>query len=178
MKKHLLTALSFLALILLTPPSHAQTYKEIFWDELIPPEWARQTAKEFAKLYKKSDSMQDSDPRIDVMYEKLRKRWDEAPISKKYIGKPIRISGYVVPLDAERSLSREFLLVPYFGACIHTPPPPANQIILVVPPATGGLKVRSMDAIWVDGVLSESRVDTDMGRSAYKLEAIKMAPFK
>jgi hypothetical protein len=35
-----------------------------------------------------------------------------------------------------------------------------------------------MDAIWVDGILSESRVDTDMGRSAYKLEAIKMAPFK
>ena len=108
MKKNFLIALSFLALILLIPPSHAQTYKEIFWDELIPPEWARQTAKEFAKLYKKSDSMQDSDPRIDALYEKLRKHWDAAPISKKYIGKPIRISGYVVPLDAERSLSREF----------------------------------------------------------------------
>ena len=115
---------------------------------------------------------------IDDLYDKLRKHWDAAPISKEYIGKPIRISGYVVPLDAERSLSREFLLVPYFGACIHTPSPPANQIILVVPPATGGLKVRSMDAIWVDGILSESRVNTDMGRSAYKLEAIKMAPFK
>ena len=75
-------------------------------------------------------------------------------------------------------MSREFLLVPYFGACIHTPPPPANQIILVIPPATGALKVRSMDAIWVDGVLSESRVDTDMGRSAYRLEAAKMVPFK
>lgn len=178
MKKLLLITLSFLALILPIPPSHAQTYKEISWDELIPPEWARQTAKEFAKLFEKTGSMQDSDPRIDDLYDKLRKHRDAAPISKEYIGKPIRISGYVVPLDAERSLSREFLLVPYFGACIHKPSPPANQIILVVPPATGGLKVRSMDAIWVDGILSESRVDTDMGRSAYKLEAIKIAPFK
>ena len=122
--------------------------------------------------------MYDGDPRMDALYEKLRKHWDAAPISKKYIGKPIRISGYVVPLDAERSSSREFLLVPYFGACIHTPPPPANQIILVVPPATDALKVRSMDAIWVDGILSESRVDTEMGRSAYRLEAAKMVPFK
>jgi len=178
MKKLLLITFSFLALMLPIPPSHAQTHKEIFWDDLIPPEWARQTAKEFAKFFQKTGSMQDSDPRIDDLYDKLRKHWDAAPISKKYIGKPIRISGYVVPLDAERSLSREFLLVPYFGACIHTPSPPANQIILVVPPATGGLKVRSMDAVWVDGILSESRVDTDMGRSAYKLEAIKIAPFK
>ena len=103
------------------PPSHAQTYKEIFWDELIPPEWARQTAKEFAKLYKKSDSMQDSDPRIDALYEKLRKHWDAAPISKKYIGKPIRISGYVVPLDAERSLSREFFFPLFWGLYPHAP---------------------------------------------------------
>ena len=100
MKKNFLIVISCLALVLLIPPSHAQTYKEIFWDELIPPEWARQTAKEFAKLFKKSDSMYDGDPRMDALYEKLRKHWDAAPISKKYIGKPIRISGYVVPLDA------------------------------------------------------------------------------
>jgi hypothetical protein len=178
MKKYLPIILSLFLFAPLLPSAYAQAYKEIYWDELVPSEWARQMAKDFGKIYKRADSMEDDDPRIEALYAKLRKRWDEAPISKKYIGKPIRISGYVVPLDAERSLNREFLLVPYFGACIHTPPPPANQIILVVPPVSGGLKIRSMDAIWVDGILSESRVDTDMGRSAYKLEAAKLAPFK
>ena len=37
-----------------------------------------------------------------------------------------------MPLDGEREKTREFLLVPYFGACIHAPAPPANQVIHVV----------------------------------------------
>ena len=82
-----------------------------------------------------------------------------------------------MPLDADRSKTREFLIVPYFGACIHTPPPPANQIILVIPPA-GGLKVRSMDPVWVEGILTESRLNNDMGVSAYQLNAAKIAPYK
>jgi len=63
----------------------------------------------------------------------MRSKLDEAPISTKYINQKIRMPGFVVPLDAVRNGQREFLLVPYFGACIHTPPPPANQIVLVTP---------------------------------------------
>ena len=142
----------------------------------MPPDWAKQIEKDFSKM-KQFESMEDSDPKTDSLYSKLRKQWDEAPISKKYIGKPIRIAGYVVPLDADRSKTREFLIVPYFGARIHTPPPPANQIILVIPPA-GGLKVRSMDPVWVEGILTESRLNNDMGVSAYQLNAAKIAPYK
>ena len=46
-------------------------------------------------------------------------------------GKRVRIGGYVVPLDFEATTVKEFLLVPFVGACIHVPPPPANQIIYV-----------------------------------------------
>ncbi len=46
-------------------------------------------------------------------------------------GKHVRIGGYVVPLDFEATTVKEFLLVPFVGACIHVPPPPPNQIVYV-----------------------------------------------
>jgi len=47
-------------------------------------------------------------------------------------GMNVRIPGYIVPLDfSAEAKHTEFLLVPYFGACLHTPPPPPNQIIFV-----------------------------------------------
>ena len=70
----------------------------------------------------------------------IRKKLDEAPIVKSQLNKKVRLPGYAVPLDADRSDKREFLLVPYFGACIHTPPPPANQIVLVRPTAQSKIK--------------------------------------
>lgn len=44
-------------------------------------------------------------------------------------GKKVMISGYLLPLDMSQTLVSEFLLVPSVGACIHTPPPPPNQIV-------------------------------------------------
>ena len=60
--------------------------------------------------------------------------------------------------------------MPYFGACIHSPPPPANQIIHVKPkePAKG---IRSMDTVWVNGTLHTLRTDTFMGASSYRMDA-------
>jgi uncharacterized protein len=65
-------------------------------------------------------------------------------------GKQIRIAGFVVPLSFDRTEATEFLLVPYIGACVHVPPPPPNQMILVrsrEPVYVGGL----FDAVWVTG---------------------------
>ena len=47
--------------------------------------------------------------------------------------KDVRIPGFIVPLEYKESeIVTRFLLVPYFGACIHEPPPPPNQTIYVV----------------------------------------------
>ena len=64
------------------------------------------------------------------------------------VGQLVRIPGVVVPLEDSKDGLKEFLLVPYFGACVHSPPPPANQIVHVLPksPAKG---LRSMDAVWI-----------------------------
>lgn len=50
---------------------------------------------------------------------------------KKYIGKEITIKGFMMPLDYDSKAIVEFLLMPYVPACMHVPPPPANQLILV-----------------------------------------------
>jgi hypothetical protein len=71
---------------------------------------------------------------------------------------------------------KEFLLVPYFGACIHSPPPPANQIVHVVP-AKAAQGLRAMDVVWVIGRLQARRQDSYMGRSGYHMEAAKLEPY-
>jgi hypothetical protein len=91
-------------------------------------------------------------------------------------GTAVRIPGYVVPLDrSERGIS-EFLLVPYFGACIHSPPPPSNQIIRVrLPKFERGL--HTMDQIWVNGTLQATRSDSTMGMSSYSMAAQSIEPY-
>jgi hypothetical protein len=43
----------------------------------------------------------------------------------------LELPGFVLPLEYEGRKVTEFLLVPWVGACIHTPPPPPNQIVHV-----------------------------------------------
>ena len=156
-------------------PSLANEYKEIEWDDLMPDGWKKKVILELTRM-RRYGSLMDGDPRADEAYAKLKKVWDAAPPTETYLGKQIRIPGYVVPLDAERMQSSEFLLVPYFGACVHSPLPPANQIILVKPPK--GSKVRTMDAIWVNGTLLEGKTNSDAGTSTYILNADKITPYR
>ena len=103
--------------------------------------------------------------------EKLKEMWEEAPTNPDLQGKESSISGFVASLDfTGKSELKEFLLVPYFGACIHSPPPPANQIIHVTlsKPHKG---IRAMDVVTVYGKLAIEKVTTDMGSSGYSMNA-------
>ncbi len=67
-------------------------------------------------------------------------------------GKLVTLSGFVLPLEFEGKKVKEFLLVPWVGACIHTPPPPPNQIVLVV--ATSAFETKGMfEAVTVTGTI-------------------------
>lgn len=88
----------------------------------------------------------------------------------KLDGQDVRIAGFVVPVEttAEGKL-KEFFLVPYFGACIHVPPPPANQIIY------GRLEqpievVNIWDAFWMEGTLNVEDVSNETADSAYTMD--------
>lgn len=86
-------------------------------------------------------------------------------------GKTVRLGGYPVPLETDAAgRSTEFFLVPYPGACIHVPPPPPNQIVLVRYPE--GLMLDDLYApLWVDGTLQIEPVDNALAQAAYALDA-------
>jgi len=115
-------------------------------------------------------NLSDADARATTLLAKMRDVWDNAPTNSAMNGIAVRIPGYIVPIEQSKGYLREFLLVPYFGACIHTPPPPANQIIHVVlaEPVQG---FRSMDSVWVSGALNSARRDSSMGVSGYEMQA-------
>jgi len=145
----------------------AQSYREIPWDDLIPKDW------DPVKLLRgqgNTDAVRDGTPQAADFMRKLRELWDNAPTVGALDNASIRLPGYVVPLEATRDELKEFLLVPYFGACIHTPPPPANQIVHVVA-ATPAKGFRTMDTVWVSGRLKTVRGDSSMGASGYRLDA-------
>lgn len=173
--RRLIQVLAGSALSSMAIPAIGSAYKEVEWDELMPEGWRKKVILELTRM-RRYGSLTDGDPRADEAYARLKKTWDAAPPTKTYIGKPIRIAGYVVPLDAERMQSSEFLLVPYFGACIHSPPPPANQIILIKPPK--GSRFRTMDAIWVEGILTEGKTSSEVGTSTYVLTADKITLYR
>jgi hypothetical protein len=86
-------------------------------------------------------------------------------------GKTIRLGGYPVPLESDaEGKSTLLFLVPYPGACIHVPPPPPNQIVLVRYPA--GIALDDIyEPLWVDGTLHIEAVDNELAEAAYTLDA-------
>ena len=148
-------------------------YAEMDWEKLMPPDW--NPAEVFDDL--NLDELDDDDPRVEEAMERLRKMWDEAPINPDLQGKAIKISGFVASLDfTGRAELKEFLLVPYFGACIHLPPPPANQIVHVIleKPRRG---IRAMDEVTVYGKLAIETHENELGRSGYSMTANAIEPY-
>ena len=85
----------------------------------------------------------------------------------------VRIGGYVVPLDFDATKMKEFLLVPFVGACIHVPPPPPNQIIYVK--AEDGFEVKGQfDPVYVTGTLKTARQFTGLAATGYTMDAEKV----
>ena len=146
---------------------------ELKWDELIPKSW--DPTKRYRNI--SLEALRDNDPRAIQMLDEMRAVWDNAPVNVALDGTAAQLSGFVVPLDNTQGGIREFLLVPYFGACIHTPPPPANQIVHVI--ADQAFKgLHAMDTVKVSGVLKAARYSSvDMGVSGYEIAGASVERF-
>lgn len=82
----------------------------------------------------------------------------------------MRIGGYVVPIDFKATIVKEFLLIPYIGACVHVPAPPANQVIHVT--TDRGIAIQGpFDPVIVTGILQTTRVSTRLADAGYSLLA-------
>jgi hypothetical protein len=146
--------------------------RTVGWEQLIPAGWDPYKDLKALNL----DTLKDNDSKAEEALKKMRKMWDNAPINPLILGQSVRLPGYVVPLEDLAAGIKEFLLVPYFGACVHSPPPPANQIVHVLldKPAKN---LRLMDVVWVSGALSATKTDSHMGVASYRIDAKAVTPY-
>jgi hypothetical protein len=99
-------------------------------------------------------------------------------VNKELNGATVKLPGFIVPLDIGKDgLVSEFFLVPYFGACIHVPPPPPNQIVYVR--MAKGIALDSIyEAYWITGPMTVTSKTTRLGAAAYQIEAQKVEIYK
>ncbi len=154
------------------PATPVLNYREIEWDDLIPKGWDPMAAFKGLNMSR----LKDSDPKAIEALEKMKAAWAEAPVEPSLDGKRVKLAGFVVPLERKGDAVLELLLVPYFGACIHTPPPPANQVVHVIlkKPAQG---LKMMDAFWVSGTLSLQHGDSSLGIYGYRMTGERLDPY-
>ncbi|GEA59340.1 DUF3299 domain-containing protein [Vibrio comitans] len=143
-----------------------------------PTEEQRQQASRAQKTLE--DSGINVEEIIKIRQEKLKKA--STMIDSTLLGEKVKIAGYLIPLDLNGGRSTEFLLVPTAGACIHTPPPPMNQIVLVQ--FDQGFKITDLyTPVWVHGQLSTQRSKQNVVLSdgsanveaAYHIDATQVA---
>jgi len=152
----------------------AEGSKEIEWDDLIPADYRPD------KIMAKYDleNLADDDPRADELQKELQALWDQAPVRPEMDGRAVKIPGFVVPVETDAEETTGFLLVPYYDACIHVPPPPANQTIYVVTEKGKGTKPKTFDVVWVAGDMSVQRIENDIAEAGYTIYASEVKPYE
>ena len=150
------------------PKAPAGAARELDWDELLP-----QDAR--ARF-----SGGPPPPTHDTLGEGglAAQQMMDFSINKALDGALIKIPGFIVPLDVGKDgLVTDFFLVPYFGACIHVPPPPPNQIVHVR--ISKGIALDSIyEAYWITGRMKVVNKSTRLGASAYQLAASNVEIYK
>jgi hypothetical protein len=152
------------------PPADVRDLK---WDDLLPKDWnPRRLLIELGV-----GKLKDNDPRADEIRAKIREEYDRAPVVKELDGVRARLGGFVVMLEGTPKGITEFLLVPYYGACIHVPPPPANQIVHVFPrePVPESL---ANQAVWVTGTVTTTQAYTKHGAVGYRFNAAEVEKYR
>jgi len=102
---------------------------------------------------------------------------DSTGVRPDWNGQTVRLPGFIVPVDYSGSGVTAFILVPFVGACVHVPPPPANQLVFVsseVPYETKGL----YEPVHVIGQFSISSMSTHLAQVGYALTADSIEPFR
>ncbi|NAW99421.1 MULTISPECIES: DUF3299 domain-containing protein [unclassified Vibrio] len=156
MKKLLLISTLLLSSLL---PMYAQSNEQVLtldWIDLIPENERNQF---------NADGM----PALNHDGEMTAAQSKIGGVRKELNGSVVKIPGFVIPLEGDANNVTEFLLVPYFGACIHVPPPPPNQIIYVKYPQ--GAPIQQLwDVIYLIGTLKTESVSHDLAETAYVIE--------
>ena len=148
--------------------SDIESATELDWNALIPKGWNPQEILE---------QFVQSEPSADELNAEMSRLSVQAPVVEGLNGRMVKLPGYVVPLSFEGTQVNEFLLVPYFGACIHVPPPPANQVVYVK--TDKQVEIEGLfAAVWVTGKMSTASVNSELAEAGYTMEAYEVVPYE
>ena len=149
---------------------------ELEWDDLLPPGEEEVIMEQYAEYMQQLTAMQGGMIQEGGAGDEMI-QFGTFNTVEQLDGRTIKIPGYVVPFDFQVGEIREFLLVPYFGACIHAPPPPPNQTIFVK--GDPAVVLDSLgDAVWIEGVIRTARFDSDLAGAADTIEMTGNALFE
>ncbi|WXL26519.1 DUF3299 domain-containing protein [Ectopseudomonas mendocina] len=143
------------------------------WDEMVPADAPPQTVEPtpLHDLSQLANALSESGP---AALQQL----PDAPVVQALDGQEVKLPGYIVPLDVtEEGRVTEFLLVPYFGACIHVPPPPSNQIVHVTS-ELGVLLDALYQPFWIEGPIKVERSSSELAEAGYTMDAEKIYPYE
>lgn len=186
LKNHLLSLTILLSLIITSPTvlsAENKDYQTIEWVQLMPaddldalmnpPEYLNEIA-DGSLEDQITSQLQNSLSADDSRYQQAL---TSSRIVPEFNNQLVRIPAFIVPLTYnEQQQVTELFLVPYFGACIHVPPPPPNQIIHAI--YDQGMTLGALyDAFWISGKLTTAITENDTGTSAYSISIDNIEPY-
>ncbi|MEL6858232.1 MAG: DUF3299 domain-containing protein [Pseudomonadota bacterium] len=149
----------------------ASGVREIGWEELMPEGEEERLAQlyqqQMAMLYSGGPVAEGSaaDQMIQIGTFNTVKELNELKI---------RIPGYTVPFEFGANAEiTEFLLVPYYGACLHAPPPPPNQTVFAI--TDEPIRLRDLaQAVWIEGTMYTQTQESELADAAYTIRVDKV----
>ncbi|MEL7101091.1 MAG: DUF3299 domain-containing protein [Pseudomonadota bacterium] len=149
--------------------------REIGWEELMPEGEEERLAQlyqqQMALLYSGGPIAEGSaaDQMIQIGTFNTVKELNETKV---------RIPGYTVPFEYGANAEiTEFLLVPYYGACLHAPPPPPNQTVFAM--TDEPIKLRNLaQAVWIEGTMYTQTQESELADAAYTIRVEKVETYE
>lgn len=142
----------------------AEETMQLEWGDLVPPDQPYMSPEIQGIIPHDESAMASRQP----VSGGIRTDWN---------GQNVRLSGFIIPLDYTGTGVTAFILVPYVGACIHVPPPPANQLVLVTTPQPYPSD-RLFAAVTVTGMFGAASTSTQLAEIGYALSADSIEPYQ
>lgn len=157
--------LAAIAATLATRPAMAEAIVDLAWTDLLPENEAASAIPPSLRgvLEHEQSDLAAQQP----VSSGVRTDWN---------GQTVRMNGFIVPVDYSGTGVSAFILVPYVGACVHVPPPPANQLVFVTtarPWESDGL----FEPVTVTGMFGTASTSTQLADIGYALSADRIQPY-
>ena len=155
---------SALALAAVSGPAQASNVIDLAWEDLLP--------EDTQSLPPSLQGVVPHDESATAAGQPM-----STGVRTDYNGEIVRLAGFIIPIDYSGTGVTAFILVPYVGACIHGPPPPSNQLVLVTtdkPYENDGL----FEPVVVTGMFGTAQTSTQLADIGYALSADKVEPYR